>query len=122
MGRGQLLHGVMRRQQDEGHSYKQDENDPHGYCPPYPLAPCRAHGGRATVQERYTAIPIPCNLFSYAISNEAATPNEPERSLFFSVVIRIAWYRVRRGVSPSPAAGYDAERIYHAYAGLREYQ
>lgn len=73
------------------------------------------------MQERYTAIPIPCNLFSYAISNEAATPNEPERSLFFSVVIRIAWYRVRRGVSPSPAAGYDAERIYTAYAGLREF-
>ena len=63
------------------------------------------------MQERYTAIPIPCNLFSYAISNEAATPNEPERSLFFSVVIRIAWYRVRRGISPSPAAGYVEERI-----------
>ena len=38
----------------------------------------------------------------------------------FLLAIRIAWRGVRRGVSPSPAAGYDAERIYTAYAGLRE--
>ena len=63
-GRDQLLSGVRRREQDQGHSYKQDENDPHGYCPPYPLAPCRAHGGRATVQERYTAIPYPLQSLS----------------------------------------------------------
>ena len=73
------------------------------------------------MQERYTAILYPLQSLSLRISNEAATPNEPERSLFFSVVIRIAWYRVRRGVSPSPAAGYVAERIYTAYAGLRKF-
>ena len=38
----------------------------------------------------------------------------------FLLAIRIAWRGVRRGVSPSPAAGYDAERIYLAYAGLRK--
>ena len=43
---------------------EQDASDPHGYCPPYPLAPCRAHGGRATVQERYTAILYPLQSLS----------------------------------------------------------
>ena len=88
----------------------------------YPLAPCRAHGGRATVQGRYTAILYPLQSLSLRISNEAATPNELERGLlhFFSSGDSHRMDGVRRGVSPSPAAGYDAERIYHAYAGLRE--
>ena len=65
---------------------------------------------------------IPCNLFPHAMYEEAATPNEPERGFFhfFSSGDSYRMDGVRRGVSPSPAAGYDAERIYHAYAGLRK--
>ena len=39
---------------DEGQGDKQDKNSLHGVHPPYPLAPCRAHGGRATVQACYS--------------------------------------------------------------------
>ena len=95
-GPGSLLSGVRRRQQDQGHSYKQDENDPHGYCPPYPLAPCRAHGGRATVQERYTAIPYSLQSLSLRISNEAATLNEPEHG-FFHFFSSVDSHRMERG-------------------------
>ena len=59
----------------------------------YPLAPCRAHGGRATVQERYTAIPYSLQSLSLRIINEAATPNESSAAFFISflLAIRIAW-------------------------------
>ena len=37
--------------------------------------------------------PIPCNLFPHMMSDDAATPNEPERGFFISslLAIRIAW-------------------------------
>ena len=65
---------------------------------------------------------IPCNLFPHAMYEEVATPNESERGFFhfFSSGDSHRMDGVRRGVSPSPAAGYVAERIYLAYAGLRK--
>ena len=66
---------------------------------------------------------IPRNLFPHAMYEEAATPNEPERGFFhfFSSGDSHRMDGGRRGVSPSPAAGYVAERIYTAYAGLRKF-
>jgi len=74
------------------------------------------------VQERYTAILYSLQSLSLRIINEAATPNESERGFFhfFSSGDSHRMDGVRRGVSPSPAAGYVAERIYTAYAGLRK--
>ena len=95
-GRDQLLSGVRRREQDQGHSYKQDENDPHGYCPPYPLAPCRAHGRRATVQERYTVVLYRLQSLSSCVYEEAAIPNDSERG-FFHFFSSGDSYRVERG-------------------------
>ena len=75
------------------------------------------------MQERYTAIPYSLQSLSLRIINEAANPNEPGRGFFhfFSSGSSHRMDGVRRGVSPSPAAGYVAERIYTAYAGLREF-
>ena len=64
-----------------------------------------------------------CNLFPHACTKRPRFPMTRSAAFFISflLAIRIAWNGVRRGVSPSPAAGYEAERIYTAYAGLREF-
>ena len=57
MGRGQLLSGVRRQQQDKGHGNKQDENtSPHGGTLLSPFAPCRRSGQRVAVPAPYIQI------------------------------------------------------------------
>ena len=75
VGRGQLLSGVRRQQQDKGQSDKQDENtSPHGDTLLSPFAPCRRLGQRVAAPVVYIRIFRTSQRFSGTVCVDGRGP------------------------------------------------